>query len=341
MSTTQPSVFVNSSAEGIARVKAGGYAFLMESTMIEYRVQRDCDLMQVGGLLDSKGYGIGLPRGSPLREDISNALLKLQEDQFLHLLKLRWWVEKSQETGAVKCDMSEVSKTSTSQLGISQVGGVFACLVIGLAVGILLSIFEFCYRIKRRKTQSGTSFFRTLFEQCRLVLHIHSDKPPPTRPKSGEIMPNTQMSRSFSMSSQQIRQIPPDSSSGFQYSRHHQTDSSQNPAYYQQQKQPLLKQQPNFDETEINMNRIYQQEPARHMGSPKTKQLQQQSSPDQSRQPSSSHGRKKKRSGLNANDSLNDIKFRANLHKRSSPSGQLHQQSSSDLDATSPYFLQY
>ena len=41
----------------------GNYAFLMESTMIDYNIQRNCDLMQVGGLLDSKGYGIGTPIG--------------------------------------------------------------------------------------------------------------------------------------------------------------------------------------------------------------------------------------------------------------------------------------
>ena len=43
------------------RVKKGNYAFFMENLMIDYQVQRDCDLMQVGGQLDSKGYGIGLP----------------------------------------------------------------------------------------------------------------------------------------------------------------------------------------------------------------------------------------------------------------------------------------
>jgi len=53
------SVFVKSSEEGIARVLRGNYAFLMESTMIEYNMQKNCDLTQIGGLLDSKGYGIG------------------------------------------------------------------------------------------------------------------------------------------------------------------------------------------------------------------------------------------------------------------------------------------
>jgi hypothetical protein len=42
----------------------------MESTSIEYIVQRECNLTQIGGLLDNKGYGIGLPEGETL---ISNS----------------------------------------------------------------------------------------------------------------------------------------------------------------------------------------------------------------------------------------------------------------------------
>lgn len=54
MESRKPSVFVSSYEEGVKRVLAGGYAFLMESTMLDHRVQRDCNLTQVGGLLDSK-----------------------------------------------------------------------------------------------------------------------------------------------------------------------------------------------------------------------------------------------------------------------------------------------
>ena len=63
MESRDPTVFVTTSQEGIERVLKGNYAFLMESTMIDYTIQRNCDLMQVGGLLDSKGYGIGTPIG--------------------------------------------------------------------------------------------------------------------------------------------------------------------------------------------------------------------------------------------------------------------------------------
>jgi ionotropic glutamate receptor len=37
------------------------YAFFMEAAVIEYHIERKCDLTMIGGLLDSKGYGIALP----------------------------------------------------------------------------------------------------------------------------------------------------------------------------------------------------------------------------------------------------------------------------------------
>ena len=61
-----PEVFVDSTKDGLDKVLQGNYAFLLESTMNEYVTQRNCELMQVGGLLDAKGYGIATPRGTPL-----------------------------------------------------------------------------------------------------------------------------------------------------------------------------------------------------------------------------------------------------------------------------------
>lgn len=68
MEHKKPSVFVPTYEEGIQRVLQGDYAFLMESTMLDYIVQRDCNLTQIGGLLDSKGYGIATPMGELLRD---------------------------------------------------------------------------------------------------------------------------------------------------------------------------------------------------------------------------------------------------------------------------------
>ncbi|VDM26554.1 unnamed protein product [Hydatigera taeniaeformis] len=59
-------VMINNATEAIARVKRGGYAYILESTMNEYFTQRNCDLIQIGDNLDSKGYGIGFPQGQPI-----------------------------------------------------------------------------------------------------------------------------------------------------------------------------------------------------------------------------------------------------------------------------------
>ena len=50
--------------EGIHRVLTSDYAFLMESTTIEFVTQRNCNLTQIGGLIDSKAYGVGTPMGA-------------------------------------------------------------------------------------------------------------------------------------------------------------------------------------------------------------------------------------------------------------------------------------
>lgn len=64
MKTAEPSVFETSNADGVKRVlstKNSLYAFLMESSSIEYEVERNCELKRVGNRLDSKGYGIAMP----------------------------------------------------------------------------------------------------------------------------------------------------------------------------------------------------------------------------------------------------------------------------------------
>jgi len=69
MSST-PGVLVPTVIDGVQKVRSskGKYAFLLESTMNEYYNQRKpCNTMKIGDNLDSKGYGIATPIGSPLR----------------------------------------------------------------------------------------------------------------------------------------------------------------------------------------------------------------------------------------------------------------------------------
>ncbi|XP_043863083.1 uncharacterized protein LOC6585822 isoform X11 [Drosophila mojavensis] len=117
MENRKTSVFVKTYEDGIKRVMEGNYAFLMESTMLDYAVQRDCNLTQIGGLLDSKGYGIATPKGSPWRDKISLAILELQEKGIIQILYDKWW----KNTGDV-CNRDDKSKESKANaLGVENI----------------------------------------------------------------------------------------------------------------------------------------------------------------------------------------------------------------------------
>ncbi|NXV54984.1 GRIK5 protein, partial [Molothrus ater] len=140
MHSKQPSVFVKSTEEGIARVLNSKYAFLLESTMNEYHRRHNCNLTQIGGLLDTKGYGIGMPLGSPFRDEITLAILQLQENNRLEILKRKWW-----EGG--HCPKEEDHRAKG--LGMENIGGIFVVLVCGLVVAILVAVMEFVWSTRR------------------------------------------------------------------------------------------------------------------------------------------------------------------------------------------------
>ncbi|KAM4704300.1 glutamate receptor ionotropic, kainate 4 isoform 2-T2 [Rhinophrynus dorsalis] len=139
MHSKQPSVFVKSTEEGIARVLNSNYAFLLESTMNEYYRQRNCNLTQVGGLLDTKGYGIGMPVGSAFRDEFDLAILQLQENNCLEDLKRKWW-------DGGKCPKEEDHRAKG--LGMENIGGIFVVLICGLIAAIFMAMLEFLWAVR-------------------------------------------------------------------------------------------------------------------------------------------------------------------------------------------------
>lgn len=118
-----PEMLMENNQDGVDKVKSGTkYAFLMESTSIEYNTVRECNLTKVGDALDEKGYGIAMvksgylatqnirircnftyaPPDWPYRDKFNNALLELQEQGVLARLKNKWW----NEIGAGVCSVS-------------------------------------------------------------------------------------------------------------------------------------------------------------------------------------------------------------------------------------------
>uniref|UniRef100_A0AAQ5ZTB0 Glutamate receptor n=1 Tax=Amphiprion ocellaris TaxID=80972 RepID=A0AAQ5ZTB0_AMPOC len=158
MNSKQPSVFVKSTEEGIARVLNSKYAFLMESTMNEYYRSLNCNLTQIGGLLDTKGYGIGMPLGSPFRDEITLGVLQMQESNRLEILKRRWW-----EGG--QCPKEEDHRAKG--LGMENIGGIFVVLICGLIIAVFVAIMEFVWSTRRTAETDEVSVCQEMLTEFR------------------------------------------------------------------------------------------------------------------------------------------------------------------------------
>ncbi|KAK1127273.1 hypothetical protein K0M31_003817 [Melipona bicolor] len=175
MQEARPSVFTKSNDEGVDRVlKKYDYAFLMESTTIEYRMERNCDLDKVGGLIDNKGYGIALPRNSPYRTPISGAILRLQEKGTLQDLKKKWWEER----GGGLCSKIEQEPTSSSELGLANVGGVFLVLLIGTCGSFIIAVFEFLWNVRKVAVKEKVTPWEALVAELKFAVNIWAETKP-------------------------------------------------------------------------------------------------------------------------------------------------------------------
>ncbi|KAL0110178.1 hypothetical protein PUN28_013673 [Cardiocondyla obscurior] len=179
MESKSPSVFVQTYEEGVKRVLEGDYAFLMESTMLDYAVQRDCNLTQIGGLLDSKGYGIATPKGSPWRDKISLVILELQEKGVIQILYDKWW--KNMGDVCTRDDKNKESKANA--LGVENIGGVFVVLLCGLALAILVAILEFCWNSKKN-AQSDRSLCAEMASELRFAVRCGSRQRPAAKSRN-------------------------------------------------------------------------------------------------------------------------------------------------------------
>ncbi|CAD7083213.1 unnamed protein product [Hermetia illucens] len=145
-------VFVSTYDEGIRRVRTskGKYALLVESPKNDYVNAREpCDTMKVGRHLDSKGFGIATPLGSPLKDPINLAVLSLKENGELAKLMNKWWYDKTE------CNTRDNQETSHNELSLSNVAGIFYILIGGLLVAVIVAIIEFCFKNRSSQPQQN------------------------------------------------------------------------------------------------------------------------------------------------------------------------------------------
>uniref|UniRef100_A0A1I8BYR5 Lig_chan-Glu_bd domain-containing protein n=1 Tax=Meloidogyne hapla TaxID=6305 RepID=A0A1I8BYR5_MELHA len=139
-------VFVRNNREGVEKVLRERYAFLMESSSLEYEVQQNCNLTQIGGVLGSKGYGIALQKDSEWTDRISRQILLYQKRGVIEMKKTKWWRSK----GASCHGVGSSVKQQRISLNLQNVSGLFVILSTGLFLSILIVGIELYVRKKER-----------------------------------------------------------------------------------------------------------------------------------------------------------------------------------------------
>lgn len=164
-----PEHLTQDNMEGVNRVKSSThYAFLMESTSIEYNTKRECNLKKIGDALDEKCYGIAMrksiyipqtylirfnqttymyiyPLDWPHRNKFNNALLELQEQGVLEKMKNKWW----NEVGTGICATKEEAPDATP-LDMNNLEGVFFVLTVGSCLALLYGIVSWAFFVIKK-----------------------------------------------------------------------------------------------------------------------------------------------------------------------------------------------
>lgn len=185
MESADPTVFEPSNPDGVKRVLTSKrkYAFIMESSAIEYETERNCELVQVGGQIDSKGYGIAMIPNFQYRKAFNEAILKMQEMGVLHRLKKKWWTEMN---GGGQCTEEEhADESAAAELGLDHVGGVFVVLAAGISLALAFAVCEFIWMVKKVAVKEHMSFKQAFSNELHFAFNIWQrqkkvKKDPPT-----------------------------------------------------------------------------------------------------------------------------------------------------------------
>ncbi|XP_060801537.1 glutamate receptor ionotropic, kainate 2 isoform X2 [Amyelois transitella] len=176
-----PSLLVKTNDEGESRVLKNNnkYAFFMESSTIEYKQKRNCDLQKVGSQLDSKDYGIAMPANSPFRSHINRAILRLKELTILEDIKSKWW-DKSY--GATDCNEKENEDTDIEgNLEMENLIGAFVVLIVGLFFCLFVVAAEFMNEIRNIVVREQVTHKEAIIKELKASLNFFQLQKPVLR----------------------------------------------------------------------------------------------------------------------------------------------------------------
>ncbi|XP_038213872.1 glutamate receptor 4-like [Zerene cesonia] len=201
MNSAKPTVFTRNNEEGLNRVlkSKGKYAFFMESTAIEYYMQRFCELKMVGNKLDSKDYGIAMPKNSPFKSLIDSAILGLQESGELLALKRKWWEEEDNDAHCE--ENTESDEDDDGSLQMKNTSGIFLVLGVGGVIGLIVAVIDFMLHARKICVKERITYKEALLSEWRVSLNpreLHKPAAPPRSAAPSTATPSPLRDRSQS-----------------------------------------------------------------------------------------------------------------------------------------------
>lgn len=129
---------LETSQEGIDKVKEGNFAFIWDSVVLEHTMHTvECGtLSTIGSLFGKIGYGIGLPKDSPYTKQLSQAILELRTEGFMDNLERKWLHSHG------NCKEKRIGTDSGTQLGLADMAGVFIIVCVGVGISLIVLLFE-------------------------------------------------------------------------------------------------------------------------------------------------------------------------------------------------------
>lgn len=128
-------IYVTSTQQGFDKVEKGDYAFIGESTSLEYAMKENCDLVIVGEQLNQYDYGIAVPKSSSWKYFLDNAIIRLKSSGKLLTLKEKWWGSSDEE-----CVKGEISD---SNVDLGQMWGFFIFIIVGGVLALVVAVVQY------------------------------------------------------------------------------------------------------------------------------------------------------------------------------------------------------
>ncbi|XP_071130440.1 ionotropic receptor 25a-like [Mytilus edulis] len=129
----QATGLVQTTDDGIQKLISDNFAYIHETPMIKYQMNRQCGLLTIGSPFSSKPYALVLQQNSPLLDSISKTILQMQSETIITELKDKWW-----KNSTITCPSTE----GNQGLSMEAVGGIFIVMAIGCGISFLILFIE-------------------------------------------------------------------------------------------------------------------------------------------------------------------------------------------------------